>query len=421
MPTPEVLNRPIADPMEILTGQREDPALQLDGPAPPPAVIRPFDAKTDLKLVRYLIGAVAMEPSSLANQAALLKPVSLAIWLGSVHLLVTRFTSGYPAMIHNRLYPSSPKLPAPGTEAISPVWEFVVLLPLVAAPVIAVLAAFEWRHRNLFEAEMRRAIGEEDLRDIETYYGVENQGAPLQVGASHAKKEDAPRQRHGFWVLEFDNRMLGAVALDGRKPGQPLDSVVDHLDAEAGDKGSDAKDAASAVDEAEGETTATGAGESRYALRSRGKSGEAAATGSPKAASGAAAKSSTLDSPVSLPEGTLHLRRFGTSLSFRPAGIDDDLLQHAAKVAFSPPISSGQPSPAEQIVFSLRPSVQVSLRRQLQRDGWELVPKGSPLEISANPAAAKERKSFIDPVWPLNLGERTMVLKRSVWEKKQAK
>lgn len=30
--------------------------------APPPAAIRPFDTKTDLKLVRYLVGASVMEP-----------------------------------------------------------------------------------------------------------------------------------------------------------------------------------------------------------------------------------------------------------------------------------------------------------------------------------------------------------------------
>jgi hypothetical protein len=429
MPMPEILNKPIADPMDAFTGRQppaDDPAADLDGPPPPPAVIRPFDAKTDLKLVRYLVGAVVMEPSSLANQAALFKPVSLIAWLAMTHFLVLRFTSGYPIPVHNFLWPDNPKAVEAGRAPLNPVWEVITLLPVIVAPIIAILAVFEWRHRNLFEAEMRRAIGEEDMRDIQNYYGVENQGGAHEVGkeAAAPNKGDTPRQRHGFWVLEFDNRMLGAVGLDGRKPGQPLESVVDQMDASAGDdKKTESSDSTLTPESASTSATASTATDST--LRSR--SGEKGATAPsvsvtpPTPSSGSAPESFTLDPASTLPEGTLHLRRFGTSLSFRPAGIEDDLLQHVAKVAFSTSTSADEPEPAQQVVFSIRPTVQTSLRRTLERNGWELVPKGSDLEISPNAAAARSTKSFVDPIWPLNLSERTMILKRSTWERLQNK
>ncbi|GAA5872206.1 hypothetical protein JCM3774_002294 [Rhodotorula dairenensis] len=426
MPMPDILHRPIADPLDAFTG-RQLPASAtavepLDGPPPPPAVIRPFDPKTDLKLVRYLVGAVVMEPSSLANQAALFKPISLLAYLAIVHFLITRYTSGYPIFVHNRLWPDDPKVVAVGTAPLSPVWEVITLLPVIVAPVIAILAVFEWRHRNLFEAEMRRAIGEEDMRNIQNYYGVENQGGAHEVGKA-AKKGDTPRQRHGFWVLEFDNRMLGAVGLDGRKPGQPLDSVVDQIDGSATDK----KDAQSSSDSSLGPetatTSATEASATDVSLRSRTGDKKSAAPSvsvtPPTPASGSEPKPFTLDSASTLPDGTLHLRRFGTSLSFRPAGIEDDLLQHVAKVAFSTSTSPDEPEPAQQIVFAIRPTVQTSLRRTLERNGWELVPRGSELEISPNPAAIRTNKSVVDPIWPLNLSERTMVLKRAKWERLQ--
>ncbi|POY70455.1 hypothetical protein BMF94_6523 [Rhodotorula taiwanensis] len=426
MSTPETLHRPIADPFDELVGRTRapvDPTVEVEGPPPPPAVIRPFNPKTDLKLVRYLIGAVVMEPSSLANQAALFKPVSLALWLGITHLLITRFTNGYPAFVHNRLYPDQPRVSNMGSQPVSPIWEIITLLPVVVAPVIAILAVFEWRHRNLFEAEMRRAIGEEDMRDIQTYYGVDNQGGAHEVGKAttgtpEQDAKNAPKQRHGFWVLEFDNRMLGAVGLDGRKPGQPLDSVADQIEAGADKK---LEGATASFGEDKAASTATSIEGDKSTLKVRGKAAPSVSVAPPSPSSGDAQQTFSLDSTSPLPAGTLHLRRFGTSLSFRPAGIDDDLLVHVAKVAFSPSVSPDQPEPAQQLVFSIRSTIQKSLRQALERNGWELVPRGSELELASSSAAVKANTSVVDPIWPLNLSERTMVLRRSRWEQSQGK
>ncbi|BGP32461.1 hypothetical protein JCM10296v2_004242 [Rhodotorula toruloides] len=396
--------------------------------APPPAAIRPFDTKTDLKLVRYLVGASVMEPSSLANQAALFTPYSLVACLALSHFLITRYTSGYPALIHNYICPNAPKALNLGSTYGQTLADFLLILPLFIAPPIAILAMFEWRHRNLFEMEMRRTIGEEDLRDIEAYYDVESEKAAVGgVPKKQVKGESTsrPEERKGFWVLEYDNRLIGAVGLDGRKPGQPLDSVVDQIiaSAEASQKAKKSGDSLSAdAAGAAAETSATADSSARN-LRSRTKQATPSVSVTPPTpSSGASPTSFTLDPSASLPEGTLHLRRFATSMSFRSAGIEDELLDFVAKYAFA--ATDSPVEPAKQIVFALRPTVQKSLRKVFERHGFELVPKGSELEVPivGGPGAAvgkKHVKSIAERLWPLDLDVRTMVLKRSTWEKSQ--
>lgn len=50
----------LPDPFEVLRSDYDPNAPSK--PAPPPASIRPFVAATDLKIVRYLVGASVMEP-----------------------------------------------------------------------------------------------------------------------------------------------------------------------------------------------------------------------------------------------------------------------------------------------------------------------------------------------------------------------
>ncbi|BGP25014.1 acyl-CoA N-acyltransferase domain protein [Rhodotorula toruloides] len=410
------MDQPQADPQDLTTA------------APPPAAIRPFNIQTDLKLVRYLVGASVMEPSSLANQAALFTPYSILACLALSHFLITRYTSGYPALVHNYIYPNAPKALNLGSTYGQTIADFLLIIPLLIAPPIAILAVFEWRHRNLFEMEMRRTIGEEDLRDIEAYYNVESEKAAVGgVPKKPAKGESTsrPEERKGFWVLEYDNRLIGAVGLDGRKPGQPLDSVVDQIiaSAEASKKAKKSGATLSAdAAGASGETSAT-ADSGASNLRSRTKqSTPSVSVTPPTPSSGTSPASFTLDPSASLPEGTLHLRRFATSMSFRSAGIEDELLDFVAKYAFA---STDSPiEPAKQIVVTLRPTVQKSMRKVLERHGFEFVPKGSELEVPivGGPRAAiakKHVKTIAERLWPLDLGARTMVLKRSTWDKTQ--
>ncbi|BGP40482.1 hypothetical protein JCM10449v2_004444 [Rhodotorula kratochvilovae] len=421
---------PTMDPFEAW-------AVIPDKPPPPPARIRPFNPETDLNLTRFLVGSAVMEPSSQANQAGLFKPLSLGIWLALVHVLVTRVASGYPAVLHNYLFPHSPKAVNPDATFLQTVTDAVILIPLLIAPAIALLALFEWRHRNLFEMEMRRAIGEEDMRDVQGYYGVQPEAAAASEGegADAARKKvfaaaekagaSQPQQRRGFWVLEYDNRLIGVVGLDGSKPGQPLDSVVDRIIAAHRDK-KRAEDASSDA-APEGQSSATApASSSGSSLRARGADAPSVSVTPPTPLSGTAPSSFTLDPSASLPDGTLHLRRFGTSMSFRSAGIEDDLLSFVADYAFSPtpagaatPDGATLPAPAKQLVVTLIPAVQRSLRAALARNGFELVPRGSELELPQS--AASGEKSLAARLWPVDLAQRTMVLRRATWEDRRAK
>lgn len=234
------------------------------------------------------------------------------------------------------------------------------------------------RHRNLFEDEMTRAIGEEDMRDIEGYYGV---AAQQEAGA-----------KSGFWVLEFEGRIIGAMGLDARKPGQHLDAI---MDGSAGKVKTLANDSESPV-------AKSSAVESQaYALRSRDKTAKAVSTPNLPASTSAAT--------------TLHLRRFATSLSFCAADIEDDLLEFLAKFTFA---SSASPAPTA-IVTTLRPSVEKSLARRLAKHGWREAARD---EVAyqvhggaENGKGANKRSAWasaVDKFWPLALDRRAWVLVR---------
>lgn len=371
--------------------------------------------------------------------------MSLAAWAAVAHLLITRVANGYPAILNNYLYPHEPKAVNPNATVLQTITDSLILIPLVLAPAIAILAALEWRHRNLFEMEMRRAIGEEDMRDLVAYYDVKP-GAPnagdedddkAPVTRSRAKQQQQqggdeagasqPEQRRGFWVLEYDNRLIGAVGLDGSKPGQQLDSVVDRIIAAARDKKlAEGASSASSASANSALTTATDASSSGSTLRPRGGNAPFVSVTPPTPVSGTAPSPFTLHPSASLPQGTLHLRRFATSLSFRTAGIEDDLLSFVADYAFSPTPEAAEdqaadqlPAPAQQLVVALLPSVQPSLRRALSRNGFELVPRGSELDLPQT--AASGEKSWAARVWPVSLEQRTMVLRRATWQARRAK
>lgn len=344
------------------------------------------------------------------------------------HLMTIYFTVGYPPYIHN-LFSSNQKPLNP----LSPIWQScadsLLLFPLFLGPPIIVLALFEMRHRAIFEAEMRRAIGEEDLRDITKYYGVKKDGSNEDEKRDNQKQ---PEQRKGFWVFEYENRILGVVGIDGTKPGQPLDSIMDHLDSLKIKKDAKKKEEEEDQREPESESASTTATTTASSLRSRNiKSLDIPETDpsapslsvTPPSPSSDSAPSSYALASSPLPDGTLHLRRFTTSMSFRSADIEDDLLEFAAKSAFAKQ-GPNSPPPARQLVIALRPTVQTSLRKKLEQHGWTLVPKGSELEVPLSGLKlASTRESAwsrtIGSIWPLSLEPATMVLKRSDWEENQ--
>lgn len=376
------------------------------------------------------------------------------MWAGLVHLLITRVANGYPAVLHNYLYPHIPKVVNDKATILQTLTDSLILIPLVLAPAIMLLAVFEWRHRNLFELEMRRAIGDEDMRDVGAYYDVRpeaaatasEEGGKKPVTRARAKQQQEkeqvesdkevtgaasqPAQRQGFWVLEYDDRLIGAVGLDGYKPGRPLDSVVDLLIAAAREKklgaGASSEAAAGNKDDT-ATTTATDSTSTDSTLRPRGANAPSVSVTPPTPVSGAPPSPFTLDPSASLPQGTLHIRRFATSMSFRTAGIEDDLLAFVADYAFAPTPDAAKdgeplPAPAQQLVVAVLPDVQSSLRKALARNGFELVPRGSELDLApSSPSSGAGKRSWAAKLWPVSLEQRTMVLRRATWEARQAK
>ncbi|KAK4056768.1 hypothetical protein OIO90_002320 [Microbotryomycetes sp. JL221] len=320
--------------------------------SPPSAKIRPFNSATDLKVVRYLIGASVMEPSSLANQAALLSPIVIFIWIIVTHLCITRFSQGYPTLVRQIIHDVQTRFNLYSTIRLQQVqhqtltghfFEWLTISPILVAPPIALLALFELRHRNLFEDEMRNVIGQQDMRDIDSYYGLE-QGQLVNDDDSDSKEG-----KKGMFVMEYEERIIGVVALDGRLPGSILPSIVDQIDGNDTSTNVD-----NAVPNSAKSSSVTSTNEQRTKLlRSRKHDTNAKST-------------SSSDTQSSLANGVLHIRRFATSLSFRSADIEDDLLSYVASFAFK------NNSTTKAIVIQLRPFIERRLQQRLIKNGFKL-------------------------------------------------
>lgn len=277
---------------------------------------------------------------------------------------------------------------------------------------------------------MRRVIGEEDLRDVKGFYGVEG-GEEIE---EKEEDEGQQQQRKGFWVLEYDGRLIGAIGLDGRKAGQTLDSTVDLELPSPSEKKDGGASASTSATDVNSTTTATSGSDATlaYALRSRAQKAKDLAPAAPSLsvtpptpAVGGTSSSFPVSSPSSsLPDGTLHLRRLATSLSFRAAGIEDDLLSFLGSAAFSPRLSTAPDAPsakepaAKNVVTVLRPNVQKALARRLRSNGWVEVPRGSELEVTEG--GDGKGKTLVERLWPLDLQQRTYVLTKAAWERREA-
>ncbi|KAI5480749.1 acyl-CoA N-acyltransferase domain protein [Pseudohyphozyma bogoriensis] len=376
--------------------------LKDDKPPPPPASIRPFNSETDLKVARYLVGASIMEPSSIANLRTLWTSFFLLVWAMTTHYTIVTYGGGWPRNVHELW--KSPNLDGV-YAALSVPWydsflSWLMVAPIICGPPVVLLAMFEMRHRGMFESEMSRAIGEEDMTAVEWYYGVK---------ALKGEEKDTEGGRKGFWVLEYDNRIIGAIGLDGRKPGQQLTSITDLIPTEEERlkaKREGKKDDAETKDETnEGTTTATT--ESPYPLRNRKAKNEPTVP---------------VPGPTTTDPSTLFIRRFATSAGFRAAMIEDDLLNTATEFAFSPKAATARPA-ADKVVITLRPTVQRGAVKKLVQHGFKPVKRGSKDYVEMDEWRKGVKKTWFSPVakvltavWPLSLEWTTYVLEKKTWE-----
>lgn len=335
-----------------------------------------------------------MSSSSLANQEALYKPVVLLVWAAMTWVAVVYFGRGWPTSLLRALHITSQNEVVPGGSRtlLQHATEYLSVLPMLVAPPIVLLALFEFRHRYMFEDEMARAIAEEDLRDIDGYYGNGDDAS------ANANQKENPR---GFWVLEYDGRIIGAMGLDGRKPGAQLDSLADKTKVEGAPANGKSHDSSAS-------STAVADTSTERALRSRSKAAQQTA------AAGVPADESALPAKV------LHLRRFATSYTFRPSDIEDDMLDYVSAHAFAS-------SDADSLVITLRPTIERGLASRLAKNGWKELTKGDEREaVSARMRAQEVRRSETGPgwkrivgaIWPVSLEPKTYAIDRIAWESK---
>ncbi|KAH9944427.1 uncharacterized protein BXZ73DRAFT_96916 [Epithele typhae] len=141
--------------------------------AEPSATIRPV-ASDDQKKIRFLVGKMGMEPIAVANQKMYFNPLVVALWVALSSVWV-QWQNWWPR----------PELGLFG---------YLTPVPAFGALSIVFMFAIDWLNRWGFEDRSSHVLRSPDLVDIPAYYS--------RSPAS------------GFWVLEYNSRLVGFIALD---------------------------------------------------------------------------------------------------------------------------------------------------------------------------------------------------------------
>ncbi|KAI0361680.1 hypothetical protein OH77DRAFT_1417949 [Trametes cingulata] len=139
----------------------------------PSARIRPVEV-ADQKLIRFMVGKAGMEPIAIANRKLYGNLLVLGLWIGLSAVFV-QYMNWWPKPEHGLLGWLAP-IPAFGTLSI------------------AFMFAIDWLNRWGFEDRSVHVLHRPDIVDIPAYY--------------------SRSPSSGFWVLEYDNRFVGMIALD---------------------------------------------------------------------------------------------------------------------------------------------------------------------------------------------------------------
>ncbi|KAF5390222.1 hypothetical protein D9757_002880 [Collybiopsis confluens] len=139
----------------------------------PEARIRPFKAK-DEKEVRFLIGKTAMEGLASANIKTILNPVSVSVWILLASLFI-QYMQWWP-------------------NANSGVMGYLSLILPFGSAAVPIILFSDWNNRQYFDQFSDRVLREPDMLEFGNYYS----------------KSPAS----GLWILEFDNRIVGLIAVD---------------------------------------------------------------------------------------------------------------------------------------------------------------------------------------------------------------
>ncbi|KAG0146520.1 hypothetical protein CROQUDRAFT_519026 [Cronartium quercuum f. sp. fusiforme G11] len=216
-------------------------------PSVPSASIRNYDHEKDFKFVRYLIGASILSRTGPAN-------VNLFWSNPLVYIWVIAFTTYIPLKHMSFVKEES------GRDYLKSVGvKMMMRMPVFVGPPLVLLVLLNWCHRIYFNSVMRQALHAEDMMDPKSYY---KNTTTLMNGVGDST----------VWVLEYDGRQLGVVAVE-KVSNQPNGSKSpDHQPIQ--------------------------------------------------------------DTLIASEIQTMRIRHLATSIPFRPAGIDADLATHAVSSCF---------------------------------------------------------------------------------------
>ncbi|OAV97770.1 hypothetical protein PTTG_01080 [Puccinia triticina 1-1 BBBD Race 1] len=154
----------------------------------PPGSLRPYDHARDNKYLNFLVGSAILSRTAPANQAL--------FWSNPLVYLWTILFTLYFAL--NRLL-LRPDTSSSGLSAI------IISFPFLFAPPLILLVLLNRANRSHFHSLLVQTLSRRDLRDPSAYYHGSDPG------------DSAPdhQELHSeIWVLDYDGRQLGIVALD---------------------------------------------------------------------------------------------------------------------------------------------------------------------------------------------------------------
>ncbi|KAK2461877.1 hypothetical protein APHAL10511_006340 [Amanita phalloides] len=145
----------------------------------PPAHIRRFE-DADTKLVRFIIGKIALEPLAVANHRGYVHPIVLSVWV-ALSMAMVQYMKWWPNQDHGILRYLSP-------------------LPALAAMAVPVMFFVDWFNRSEFEDRAQEILRRRDAFDFTNYYSNE--------------------PGSGIWIIEFGKNFVGLIAVDAKDSDQ---------------------------------------------------------------------------------------------------------------------------------------------------------------------------------------------------------
>ncbi|KNZ59747.1 hypothetical protein VP01_166g9 [Puccinia sorghi] len=159
--------------------------------APPAGFIRAYRHGSDQKYLSLLVGTTILCRTAAANQALFWRNPLVYLWT----ILFTIYQAIHHQQDHHHLH----------QQQLSLLSSILIRLPFLFAPPLILLVLLNRANRNYFHHILVNTLARPDLRDPVRYYS-----RPPSLG-DH--KEESCVQS-AIWVLDYDGRQLGIIALD---------------------------------------------------------------------------------------------------------------------------------------------------------------------------------------------------------------